>query len=46
MPEGDTVFRTATVLGTAAGRRIRPIEPKLVEIDGGLWLDTEERQRA
>ena len=36
----------ATVLGTAAGRRIRPIEPKLVEIDGGLWLDTEERQRA
>ncbi len=29
-----------TVLQAAAARRINAIEPKLVEIDGKLWLDT------
>lgn len=36
----------ATVLRTAASRRIRPIEPRLVEFDGELWLDTDEGQCA
>lgn len=29
-----------TVLAAAAKRTIRPIEPKLLDIDGELWLDT------
>lgn len=30
-----------TLMQTAQARQIRPIEPKLVDIDGKLWLDTE-----
>ena len=29
-----------TLLQAAAARRIEAIEPRLVEIDGKLWLDT------
>ena len=29
-----------TVLQAAAARRIEAIEPRLIEIDGKLWLDT------
>lgn len=32
--------RAETVLQAAAARRIETIEPRLVEIDGELWLDT------
>lgn len=33
---------TGSLLRTAAARTIHPIEPRLVEIDGELWLEREE----
>ncbi len=35
-----------SVLRTAAGRRIRTVEPRLLEIDGKLWLDTGSEEDA
>lgn len=40
-----SVESSNTVLGASDGRQIRPIEPRIVTVNGELWLETESAEQ-